>query len=522
MESRPPLPAPVPAAVAGDADPASRASERPQSSDAVTGGAGPPAGPSAGSETRKVLRRAADLAADYLERGERYPVKPDVAPGEIAARLAGSAPEHGEDWDAIFADYRELIEPYVTHWNQPGFLAYFAISGSLPGVAAETLTAALNVNAMLWRTAPAATELEERVCDWLRQMLELPPVFRGHINDTASISTLLALAAARHRAAPAARAEGLSGLPRMTVYCSDQAHSSVDKAMLTLGLGVDHLRRLPSDDAYRLRPEALAAAIDRDLAAGLVPAAVVATAGTTSTTSIDPLRGVAEVCRARGVWLHVDAAYAGSAAIRPDVRRLLDGLEEADSIVVNPHKWLFVPIDCSVLLTRGLEPLREAFSLVPEYLRSSEDEATNLMDLGVQLGRRFRALKLWMVIRHYGVEGLRELIGRHCALAAELAGWVEAEPGFELCAPVPLSVVCLRAVPEGRALTAEEIDRFNLALLERVNAGGRVFLSHTRLREGIVLRVAIGNLKTEREHVRVAFEQLRDGARALRAERGSS
>ncbi|HVS16801.1 MAG TPA: pyridoxal-dependent decarboxylase [Thermoanaerobaculia bacterium] len=509
MESRPPSLPPAPASGAA-ADGAELDASAPSSG-----------GSPGRSEVRRVLRRAADLAADYLERGERYPVKPRVAPGEVAARLAASPPERGEDWDAIFADYCELIEPNVTHWNQPGFLAYFAISGSLPGVAAETLTAALNVNAMLWRTAPAATELEERVCDWLRQMLELPPAFRGHINDTASISTLLALAAARHRAAPAARSEGLSGLAPMTVYCSDQAHSSVDKTMLTLGLGVERLRRLPSDREYRLRPEALAAAIDRDRAAGLVPTAVVATAGTTSTTSIDPLRAVAEVCRARGVWLHVDAAYAGSAAIRPEVRRLLDGLEEADSIVVNPHKWLFVPIDCSVLLTRGLDPLREAFSLVPEYLRTGEGEGTNLMDLGVQLGRRFRALKLWMVIRHYGVQGLRARIGRHCALAAELAGWVEAEPGFEVCAPVPLSVVCLRAVP-GEARPAEEVDRFNLALLERVNEGGRVFLSHTRLREGTVLRVAIGNLETEREHVRAAFEQLRDGARALCAEWGWS
>ncbi|HVS64200.1 MAG TPA: pyridoxal-dependent decarboxylase [Thermoanaerobaculia bacterium] len=470
------------------------------------------------SEARRVLRRAADLAADYLEGSERYRVSPAIEPGDVAARLAAEPPPQGEEWDAIFGDYQRLIEPNVTHWNHPGFLAYFATTGSLPGVAAETLSAALNVNAMLWSTAPAATELEERVCDWLRQMLELPPQFVGHVNDTASVSTLLALAAARHRSMPEARQRGLAGAPPMSVYCSDQAHSSVDKAMIALGLGLDALRRIETDDRYRLRPDRLAEAIDRDRAAGLLPIAVVATAGTTSTTSIDPLRAVAEVCRERGLWLHVDAAYAGCAAICPEVRELLDGLEEADSIVLNPHKWLFVPVDCSVLLTRGYDALRAAFRLVPEYLRTDRAEATDLMDLGVALGRRFRALKLWMVIRRFGVEGLRAEIRRHLELARELAGWFAAEPGFELAAPVPLSVVCLRAVPLDGSPPAEELDRFNVELIARVNRRGVVALSHTRLRCGVVVRVAIGNQRTGRRHVQAAFEQLRDEAAALRAE----
>jgi aromatic-L-amino-acid decarboxylase len=478
--------------------------------------------PDEASETRRVLRLAADLAAEHLEHGERHRVSPAVAPGEVAAALAPSPPARGEEWDAIFADYRQTIEPNVTHWNHPGFLAYFATTASLPGVAAETLTAALNVNAMLWSTAPAATELEELACDWLRQMLELPAVFRGHLNDTASVSTLVALAAARQRARPEARQLGLAGSAPMTVYCSDQAHSSVDKALITLGLGLDGVRRVPSDDDYRLDPTALAAAIDRDRAAGLEPIAVVATAGTTSSTSIDPIRAVAEVCGERGLWLHVDAAYAGCAAICPEIRRLLDGLEQADSIVLNPHKWLFVPLDCSVLLVRDIDALRAAFRLVPEYLESGRPEATNLMDLGIALGRRFRALKLWMVIRRFGVEGLQAEIRRHVALAQELARWLAAEPGFEVAAPVPLSVVCVRALPLGVERPGEEVDRFNLELVVRVNRRGDVALSHTRLRCGVVARLAIGNLRTERRHVRAAFEQLGAEATVLRAEWGWS
>ena len=481
------------------------------------------------SEARRVLTRAAEIAAAYLEGAERYSVTPPVKPGEVASRLAPTPPARGESWDAIFDDYRRWLEPNVTHWNHPGFLAYFATTGSLPGVAAETLSAALNVNAMLWSTAPAATELEQVACDWLRQMLELPAGFTGHINDTASVSTLVALAAARQRALPQTREQGLHGAPGMTVYCSQQAHSSVDKALITLGLGLAGLRRIETDDRYRLRPELLAAAVDRDRAEGLLPIAVVATAGTTSTTSIDPIRAIAEVCRERDLWLHVDAAYAGCAAICPEVRVQLDGLEAADSIVLNPHKWLFVPVDCSVLLTRGYQPLRDAFRLVPEYLRTDHGEVTNLMDLGISLGRRFRALKLWMVIRHFGVDGLRAEIRRHLELARELAAWLEAEPGFELVAPVPLSVVCLRARPLGaaspeRELVGErgedEVDRFNLELMARVNRRGDVALSHTRLPCGAVLRVAIGNQRTERRHVRKAFELLREEAAALRAEWG--
>lgn len=468
-----------------------------------------------GAELREALHRAADLAADYLDGGaEGYPVLPRIEPGEVRAALPAEPPVEGEPMDAILDDYRRLIEPHVTHWNHPGFMAYFAITGSAPGVAAETLSAALNVNAMLWRTAPAAVELEELACDWLRRMIELPEGFRGHVNDTASTSTLVALAAARHemRGLPGAevRRRGLAGrddLAPPVVYCSDQAHSSVDKAVLVLGLGTDGVRRVASDDAFRLDPAALAEAVAADRAAGRLPMAVVATAGTTSTTSVDPLEAVADLCERERMWLHVDAAYAGAAAVCPEHRRRLAGVERADSLVVNPHKWLFVPVDCSLLYVRDEANLKAAFSLVPEYLTSEESGVTNLMDLGFQLGRRFRALKLWMVIRHFGVEGIRRRIRAHCAWARELAERVDAHPDFELAAPVPFSTVCFRLRDGG--------DDTNRRLLERVNADGRFLLSHTVLRDRFVLRAALGNLGTTRRHVEAMWDLVTSAAQEV-------
>ncbi len=470
---------------------------------------------------RAAMHRVADLVADYLERVGDYPVLPRVAPGDIGRALPAEPPEAPEPLDRILDDYQRLIEPNVTHWNHPGFLAYFAITGSGPGILGEALAAALNVNAMLWRTAPAATELEERVCDWVRRMVGLPPEFRGHINDTASTSSLVALAAARHRLDGAEiRQRGMAGrsdLPPLVLYTSDQAHSSIDKAAIVLGLGLDQVRRLPSDREFRLLPAVLAEALAADRAAGRRPMAVVATAGTTSTTSVDPLPEVAAICRRHRVWLHVDAAYAGSAAVCPEHRALLAGLEAADSVVLNPHKWLFTPVDCSLLYVRDLPGLAAAFSLVPEYLKSEEAEVTNLMDLGFQLGRRFRALKLWLVIRAFGVEGLRERIRAHCELAREFAAWVEADPDFELAAPVPLSVVCFRAVVGG---PGEAQDRFNERLLAEVNAAGPYLLSHTRLRDRHVLRLAIGNLRTTAEHVAGAWRLIQETKERLKAEAG--
>ncbi len=467
------------------------------------------------SEFRAAMHRAADLAADYLERVADHPVLARTKPGEVRAALPAEPPERGEPMDAILADYRRVVEPNLTHWNHPGFMAYFGITGSGPGIVGETLAAALNVNAMLWRTSPAATELEELVADWMRRLVGLPEVFRGHINDTASMSSFLALAVARHRVPGLdVRARGLAGrpdVPPLVVYCSDQAHSSIDKAVIALGLGHHNLRRIPCDDAFRMDALKLEAAVAADRGAGRLPIAVVATLGTTSTTSVDPAGPIAELARREGMWLHVDAAYAGNAAVCPEYRALLAGWERADSIVFNPHKWLFTPVDCSLLYVRDVEELRAAFSLVPEYLRTPEQGVTNLMDYGVQLGRRFRALKLWMVIRRFGAEGIRERIRLHCALGREFAGWVRTTPGFEVVAPVPFSVVCFRVTPAG---TPEEQDAANERLLERVNGSGEVFLSHTRLHGRFVLRLAIGNLRTTRERVERAWALIREATSA--------
>lgn len=463
-------------------------------------------------EFRRSAHRVADLVADYLENIEQYPVLPVVTPGQVAASLPASPPMQAEPMEGVLADYQRLIEPAMTHWNHPGFMAYIAISGSGPGILGETLAAALNVNAMLWRTSPAATELEGRVCDWVRQMLDLPESFVGHINDTASIGIFLALAAARQRAIPQARTRGLLGradLPRLVVYTSDQTHSSVDKAAIALGLGIESVRRLPSDEALRLRPEALEAALEADTASGLRPLAVVATAGTTSTGAIDPIAPLAAICRRRGAWLHVDAAYGGGAAICPEIRARMAGLEQADSIVVNPHKWLFTPVDCSLLYVRNPELLREAFSVLPEYLRTPEEGVTNLMDYGLQLGKRFRSLKLWMVLRAFGVEGLRERIREHLRLAKLFASWVEAEPGWVVAAPVELGIVAFRAVT-GRGDAAD--DDFNERLLAQVNAAGPIFLSHSKLFGRYVLRVVVGNIRTEERHVSAAWELIRGAA----------
>ncbi|HXW08639.1 MAG TPA: pyridoxal-dependent decarboxylase [Vicinamibacterales bacterium] len=434
-----------------------------------------------------------------------------VHPGDIRSALPLDAPETGEPFDRILADFEQILLPGITHWNHPGFFAYFAISGSGPGVLAEFLSSALNVQAMLWRTSPAATELEEVTLGWLRRLLGLPSQFEGVIYDTASISTLHALAAAREVAVPEVRTAGLAGrsdLPRLRVYCSEHAHSSVDKAVILLGLGHESLRRIEADDDFRIRPDVLEAAIYEDRAAGWLPIAVVATVGTTSTTSVDPVAEIAALARAHDLWLHVDAAYAGVAAMVPGFEWILDGCEGADSLVVNPHKWLFTPFDLSAFYSRRMDVVREAFALTPEYLRTMEAAPVrNLMDTGIQLGRRFRALKLWMVLRHFGAQGIRDRLADHMRLAQLFAGWVDASTDFVRVAPVPFSVVCFRADAD---------DSFNERLLEAVNATGEVFLSHTRLHDRFVLRLAIGNLRTTEAHVARAWALLQEHATALR------
>ncbi len=462
----------------------------------------------------RALRRTAQKLSAYLGGVGRFPVLPRVEPGDISGALPEDPPARGEDLGVILDDYERLIEPNVTHWNHPGFMAYFAISGSAPGVIGEALTAGLNVNAMKWQSSPAATELELTVCGWLRSMVGLPAAFRGHINDTASTSTLLALAAARHRKFPAVRQSGAGAGGDLCVYASEQAHSSVDKGAMVLGFGLDHVRHIAVNEHFEMRAQALRRAVETDLASGKVPLAVVATVGTTSTTSVDPVAAVAEICREHELWLHVDAAYAGSAAVCSELRPLLEGWQLADSIVLNPHKWLFTPVDCSVLFVRDLAQWQDAFALVPAYLRSSEEGSLDLMDLGFQLGRRFRALKLWMVIRAFGVEGLAERIREHCRLARELSSWIDASPHFERLAPVPFSAVCFRARFAGA--TPEEEDRLNQRLMAAVNAEGSVFITQTKLNERFVLRAAIGNIKTTLDHVEALWRLLEDSAAQLR------
>jgi aromatic-L-amino-acid decarboxylase len=450
-----------------------------------------------------------DRVATYLADPGAYPVLPMVKPGDVRGALPPHPPQAPEPMEAILADLETIVLPATTHWNHPGFFAYFAISGSAPGVLAETLAAALNVNAMLWRTGPAATELEQVTLDWLRQLLGLPAGLFGIMTEGASLSTLCALAAAREALDDLhVRDEGLSGrpdLPLLRVYASEEAHSSVDKAAITLGLGRRGIRHISTDEHGRMDVSALEQAIREDRAAGIRPIAVVATVGTTSTSAIDPVSAIAALCARERIWLHVDASYGGAAAVVPEMWHVLAGCEQADSLVVNPHKWLFVPVDCSALYVRRPDILKRAFSLVPEYLTTSEaEEAPNLMDYGVALGRRFRALKLWFVLRAFGAEGLADRIREHLRLARLFASWVEDSPDFELLADVPFSLVVFRHHPAGS--DDARLDAHNAALLEGLNATGEVYLSHTRVKGRYALRLAVGNLRTRESHVRRAWE----------------
>ncbi len=485
----------------------------------------PQAGDLPVEDFKRASARAVDWIAHYLEHPEDFPVLTQVAPNDLKAALPDRPPREPEALDKILDDFEKLVVPGITHWNHPNFFAYYSITGSIPGILGELLSAALNVNGMLWQTSPAATELEEVAVDWLRQLIGLPEAFAGVIMDTASVSTLCAIAAARHALADLEIRElGMAGrtdLPLLRLYTSEQAHSSVEKAALTLGLGMRGVRKIPTDDEFRLDAAQLQAAITEDRSAGYRPFCVAATVGTTSTTSIDPVREIAAVCEREDLWLHVDAAYAGAAAIIPEYRHVLDGCASATSLVINPHKWLFTPIDCSVLYTTRPDKLTGAFSLVPEYLKTQLDgDIRNYMDWGVSLGRRFRALKLWMVLRSFGSQGIAERLAEHIRLAQLFAGWVDDHPEFERMAPTPLSVVCFRARPRSLqpstpAQSDADLDSFNEALLGRLNASGQLYLSHTRLKGRYVLRLAIGNIRTNEAHVRRAWERIREEAKAL-------
>ena len=465
---------------------------------------------------RRFGHQIVDWIADYFERIQELPVLAQVEPGDLKTQLPASPPETGEPMETILADIDRLIVPALTHWSHPSFFAYFATSTSAPGIFGELLSAAFDVKSMLWRTSPASTELEEVTLDWLRQMMGLDPGMHGFIYDTASVSSMHAIAAAREGVEMRIREEGMSGrtdLPLLRVYASEQAHSSIDKGIITLGLGQRALRKIPTDSEFRMDAKALVQAIEEDKRNGFLPFCIVATVGTTSTSSIDPVADMIEIGEKHAMWLHVDAAYAGSAAIVPEMRHILEGCHRADSLVLNPHKWLFTPFDLSVLYCRHLDLLRRAFSLVPEYLRTPEqDKVRSGSDYGVQLGRRFRALKLWMIIRYFGHEGLAARIREHCRLAKLFASWVEASKDWELSAPVPFALVCFRAITE---VEGKHLDEINETIMHAVNSGGRAFLSHTKLNDKLVLRLSIGNIRTTEAHVRAVWELLNQELRRV-------
>jgi aromatic-L-amino-acid decarboxylase len=473
---------------------------------------------------RRFGHEVVDWVANYLQEVERYPVLSPVSPGEVRGRLPSNPPRTGEPMEDILGDFQEIILPGITHWNHPRFFAYFPANNSGPSILAELLSAGLGVNAMLWQTSPAATELEELVMDWLRQMLGLPPSFSGVIQDTASTATLCALLCARERLSGfKVNAQGFSawsGQAPLRVYASHEAHLSVEKGLKIAGFGAGNLVLVSVDGDYGMDPEDLERRIQEDREMGFHPCCVTATVGTTSSTALDPLRPIGEIAQRHGLWFHVDAALAGSAAMLPEKRWILDGIELVDSFVFNPHKWLFTNFDCSAFFCRHPEILTATFSILPEYLKTDLDrQVTNFRDWGIQLGRRFRALKLWFVLRYYGVEGLQKMLREHLALAQEFKEWVEESQDFELLAPVPLNTICFRFHPRrlsGQDLSIEELERLNKALLDEVNRSGKIYMTHTRLGDNFCLRLSIGQTQTRREHVVQAWEAIR-GTRIARS-----
>lgn len=451
-----------------------------------------------------------DWIADYFEHIGELAVLSQIEPNWLKDNIPESAPEKGEDFGDVLKDVDRLILPAVTNWNHPNFHGLFSTSTSSVGVFGEMLAAAFDMKAMLWRTSPASTELEDVVLDWLRQMLGLPDHFEGIIYDTASVSTMHAIAAARERSDLNIREQGMSGrddLPLLRVYCSEQVHSSIDKACITLGLGTRSLRKIAVNERFEMIPEALAEAIDEDVDAGYLPICVIPTIGTTSSSSVDPVDAIADICEKHSIWLHVDSAYAGSAAILPEKREYFAGWERADSIVTNPHKWMFTPFDLSVLYCRDLGIMKQAFSLVPEYLKTNDESTVkNGMDYGIQLGRRFRALKLWFVMRYFGSEGLIDRIREHCRLAELFASWIEDSPDFEMLAPVPFALVCFRACRDGTA----DLDALNERIMNEINASGEAYLSHTKLNGKFTLRLSVGSIRVEEQHLKKVWELLNE------------
>jgi aromatic-L-amino-acid decarboxylase len=460
-------------------------------------------------EFRRQGHAVVDWIADYQSRIESFPVLSRVQPGEIRSKLPARAPEQGEAFDQILGDMERVILPGITHWQSPNFYAYFPANASGPAILGDLLSSGLGVQGMLWSTSPACTELETHVLDWLVPMLGLPEKFLstgsggGVIQDTASSASLCALIAARERASRfASNRQGCDG--RLVAYCSTQTHSSVEKAMKVAGMGSDNLRHIDADQNFAMRPEALARQIERDIKAGLIPCFVCATVGTTSSNAIDPVREIAGICREHNLWLHVDSAMSGTAALCPEFRFINDGVEFADSYCFNPHKWMFTNFDCSCFYVADRKHLKQTFSILPEYLRNQATESGSVIDYRdwhIQLGRRFRSLKLWFVIRHYGIEGLQHHIREHVRLAQQFAAWVRGDSRFELAAPAQLNLVCFRLLAG---------DHANQLLMERLNGSGDLYLTHTKLDGKLTLRLCVGQTNTQARHVERAWQRIQE------------
>ncbi|MGI8670944.1 MAG: pyridoxal phosphate-dependent decarboxylase family protein [Aridibacter sp.] len=453
---------------------------------------------------RKYGHEIIDWIADYFEKMENLPVLSQIEPNSLKDALPKSAPETGEDFSDILEDVENLILPAVTHWNHPNFHGLFSTSTSSVGVFGEMLTAAFDMKAMLWRTSPASTELEPVVLDWLRKMMNLPEDFHGIIYDTASVSTLHAIAMAREKLNLNIREDGMSGRTDLTllrIYCSEQTHSSIDKAVILLGLGTKSIVKIPTNEKFEIDVKKLRQAIQDDISSGYKPFCVVATIGTTSTTSVDDVAAIAEICERNNIFLHVDMAYAGSAMILPELQFYLKGIEKADSIVTNPHKWLFTPFDLSILYVKDLDLLKQTFSLVPEYLKVTET-VMNQMDYGVQLGRRFRSLKLWFVMRYFGQVGLQNRIREHIRLAQLFTLWVEMSENFEIMSETTFALVCFRACLKD----VEDLDALNEKIMNEINASGEAYLSHTKLNGKFTLRLSVGSIRVEERHLRKVWE----------------
>ncbi len=461
-------------------------------------------------ELKENLQKAVEVVVNYFNEIYEYPVVPWVEAGFVKEQLPDKAPAQGEDFERILNDFEKIILPASTHWNHPGFHAYFNSTSSGPGIIAELLSATLNQNGMLWKTSPSSAELEETVLEWFRKEINLPDNFRGIIYDTASVSSMHAIVAAREKLKFNIRSKGMAGrneLPRLVMYVSEQAHSSIEKGAITTGIGIENVRKIPVNENFEMVPDSLRKSIEEDKRRGYLPFLVVGTIGTTSTTSVDPIDEIAKICKKENLWLHVDAAYTGVVAMLPEFREKFKGIEKADSIVINPHKWLFTPIDLSILFVRDFKHLKNSFSLVPEYLKTGEDETvTNYMDYGIQLGRRFRSLKLWFIFRYFGSDGLKKRLREHLRLAKLFESWVDESERFEKLAPVPFGTVCFRAVhPQ---IGKEKLNSFNEVLMNLVNTDGRIFISHTKLNGTFTLRFVVSSIRHNEEEVMKAWKIL--------------